>query len=337
MSINREEENSNRPLTEAELRALTEGGGEVQEQKPRRNFKGGMVAPDPRIKSYLYYGGVSAPTEDVLALLAERGITPKEREPLIVEEQGLADYSRYAPAVEEVVVSNKPGRRLDSSIFIDNSSDAQVQEIPDKENIGQRIFIREEESKTFSGGDNDTSVEGEPGVIEHNGLYSLSRSGGQGDYVYRTEESSKKMRSLIDYWNKLPAKTGDEEISFDKQSKEEESTRFKTEKSTVIALADYIDAENLFLGWCTHCSDFIEKYDLYGGMTGSEANYRTEEECPVCRNNTLYGATISVQLDLISVPGLLELEIEEDRFDVFGLEDSDYQDLNSFESEDSEY
>ena len=30
MSINREEENSNRPLTEAELRALTEGGGEVQ-------------------------------------------------------------------------------------------------------------------------------------------------------------------------------------------------------------------------------------------------------------------------------------------------------------------
>jgi hypothetical protein len=89
-----------------------------------------------------------------------------------------------------------------------------------------------------------------------------------------------------------------------KQSKEEKSFNLKDKTIPIISVEDYMDAEKLFSGWCTNCKRFIEENCIHSKTTGLETNFRSEEECPVCRKNTLYGATISLRKNLISVPDL---------------------------------
>jgi len=280
-----------------------------QEIVPQReNLALYTVSNDSAITDSLYGAGITVDTEDSLEHARAQGWEPAERQPLIKE------YN-HGP---------------ENAVKTDGSSDVETQEASEEETVEGRVVLEETEQETSSCKKEDAFIDSGPEVIQSGGMYKLRRSDGQKDYVYRyayrTEESCNKMKSLIDYWNKIPTKTEDGGSSFDEEIKEEEPTKSKAERSTVIALANYIDAENLFLGWCTHCRKFVEENYSYGKMTGLSANYRTEEKCPVCRNNTLYGATISAQMNLISVPGLRELEraVEEEDFDVFGLENLDY-------------
>lgn len=52
-------------------------------------------------------------------------------------------------------------------------------------------------------------------------------------------------------------------------------------EATTITQADYVDAMQNDLGWCTHCEDFTRE------MCEPDAR---EYRCPVCEQRTVYGA-----------------------------------------------
>ena len=70
----------------------------------------------------------------------------------------------------------------------------------------------------------------------------------------------------------------------------------ETKQCVVIEEADYLDAADQFMGWCTSCQEFTRECtepDINAGEPGYD--------CPKCEQNTVMGAEQALLLGEITV------------------------------------